>query len=165
MGWNCHDCACTVRNKNVVCNPNRNLLSVYRVNGIASAKDTSLFFCKVRALKVALLCGAFNVCFYGSLLFCGCKLCNKGVLRGNNHVCGTKKCVAPCGVYAELFPCGGASFCNGKVNFCTFAASNPVLLHKLYAFRPVKFIQALDKLVCIGGNLKNPLADSLVCYR
>ena len=66
-----------------------------------------------------------------------------------NHVCGTKECVASCGVNCKGCVCGFSVFvCNCKVYFCTFRLTDPVFLHELYAFRPVKSIKIIiDTLV------------------
>ena len=36
MGRNSHDGSCSVGNENIVCNPDRKLMSVYRVDGIGT---------------------------------------------------------------------------------------------------------------------------------
>jgi len=56
VGGNRHNCAGTVTDQDIVGNPNGNALAVYRVDRIAAAEDTGLFFGKVGSLKIALAC-------------------------------------------------------------------------------------------------------------
>ena len=162
---NSHDCACSIAYKNVVRNPNWNKLIVYRVYCVASAENTCLVFCKVGALKVALLCGSLDIVFNSLFLFRRCKLFDKLMLWSDNHVSCAKKCVAACCVDAELVFCRFSVFVgNLKAHLAAFASANPVFLHQLYAFRPVKRVKVFKKLVRIVCDSQNPLADCFVCY-
>ena len=50
--WYCHDGTGSVGNEYIVCNPDRNALSVHRVDSIASREYTGLILCQVCSFQV-----------------------------------------------------------------------------------------------------------------
>ena len=121
VGRNGHDCACSVRNKNIVCNPDWNKLAVYRVDCIASAEYTCLVFCKVSTLKVRFFCCLIDIFFDGFFLLWSCESFYKFVFRRDYHVGSTEESVASCCVDCELLVGRLSVFvCNGEVDFGTF---------------------------------------------
>ena len=85
------------------------------------------------------------------------------MLRRDNHVCGSKECVASGSVDLELLV-GRFSVLVGdsKINLGAFASANPVSLHCLYALRPVKAFQIFKQAVSISRDFKNPLTDDFM---
>ena len=136
---NCHNCTRSIRNKDVICNPYRNELSVYRIDCVASAENAGLVLVQIRSFKVRFFCRKFNIFFNKSFLFRRSKLLYKRVFRRNNHICCAEQRITARCVYSKLLVSRVTVLVRyGERNFCTGRFSNPVALHKLYAFRPVK---------------------------
>ena len=160
MGRNSHDGSCSIGDEYIVCNPDRKLLSVDRVDGIGSGEDTSLVLCKVCPFQIRLVLCGFQVFLHSLLLLWSGKLLHQRMLWCNYHICGSEESVATCCVHFKVVV---ALF--KLEEYCsTFASSDPVALHGLYRFRPVKVIKALEKLIAIGCDLQHPLSDVLLFH-
>ena len=84
------------------------------------------------------------------------------MLWRDDHVCGAKKRVASSCVDAQFFVgCLSVLVGHGKVNFGADGLSDPVSLHDLYAFGPVKLVKVLQEALGVFGDFQNPLADCL----
>ncbi len=81
-----HDRTGSVRRKNVIRYPDRNRLSVNRIDRIRPREDAGLCFGKVGAVEVALEGGLFTVGFDLWLLLNRRQLINQKVLRRDNHI-------------------------------------------------------------------------------
>ena len=162
VGRYSHNCTCSVRNQNVICNPDWNEFSVYRVYCIASAEYTGFIFCKVCTFKIRLLCSFFLIFLYSLCLLRSCDCRNDFVFRRNNHVSCTKQSITASCVNCKLIICRLSVFIGYcEYNFGTCRFSNPVVLHCLYTFRPIKFIKVVIQAVCIFSNFQNPQRSHL----
>ena len=153
MRRNSHNRASSVRSQNVIRNPDWNLRSVYRINSVASCKDSCFVLVQVSALKVGFFCGLFNISFYCRFLFWSCEFLKHFVFRRHYHVSAAKKRVGSCCVYFQIFSASVSVFASDfKFNFRTARFSNPVFLHELYTFRPVKQIKIFKETFCVIGD-------------
>ena len=83
------------------------------------------------------------------------------MLRGYDHVRGTEEGVASCGEDLELSVGIILKALYLEEHRCAFGFSDPVALHELDALRPVHQVQVIQKPLCIGRDLQDPLADVL----
>src|SRR3989338_10979849 len=73
------------------------------------------------------------------------------MLRRNREKCNAEQCI-----YARREN-GKFIFVDFKNSFRTIAFSNPISLHCLYSFRPVKFVYFFQKFLCVICNFQKPL--------
>ena len=82
------------------------------------------------------------------------------MLRCKHHKGSAVQCIRSCGINRNLF----ISAFYREIHLCTIGLSNPVRLHLLYLFRPVKLVQICQKPIRIFGNAKHPLFEVLFGY-
>ena len=98
-----------------------------------------------------------KILFYSLFLLRCSKLLNKRMLWCYNHISCTEESVTTCCVYFKII----VALLKLKEYCSTFTSTDPVALHCLYRLRPIKIIQALEKSVTVGSDLKHPLSDVL----
>ena len=154
-----HDRSGTVISENVIGQPDRHLCTVQRVDRVGSGKYAGLF----------LILHTVYVGFHGSLedillylffmIFRRKALCQR-VLRSQYHEGRSMKSIRTCGVDSNLL----VSSLYREIHFRTVGTSDPVGLHLLNFFRPVQFVQILQKAVCVLGDAQHPLAKVFLGY-
>ncbi len=154
MGRYSHDGTGSMGCQYIVRNPDWNLLAIDRVDGIGTCEYTGLVLVELSAHQVRLLFCFFAVSIHSSLLLWCRNFFNKRMFRCQHTVCSTKQCIAAGCKDCELLVCA----IDPKDNIGTHRLADPVALHFLGGFRPVKIIQAFQQLFCIGSNLHDPLA-------
>ena len=82
------------------------------------------------------------------------------MLGAHNHIGGSEECIASGGVNGELV----LFSCEGELNLCTGALSDPVLLLSGDTLNIINTVQTLDKLFGVLGDLQHPLALNLADY-
>ena len=94
---------------------------------------------------------------HGLALRWGGKRIHQGMLRRQHHVGGTEQGVRPGGEHADggLFRAVGSG--DGKVHLRALAAPNPIGLRLLGDFGPVDFLQVVQQLLRVLGDLEEPL--------
>ncbi len=153
---NGHDRASSIRNKDIVRNPDRDFAPIHGVYGVGAGKDTGLVLGKIRALEVALSGGFFHVIVDFFPLF-RCRDCvYKRMFRRKDHVGRTKKRVWPRRVYLERF----CVPLDGKNHRSAFGFANPVALHQFNRLGPVQIVESVKKPVGVIGYFEHPLADA-----
>ena len=163
MCRNRHDGTGSVIHHNVVGDENRNFLSVYRVDAVASGEYAGLLLRQRSSLDFGLVLTFFLICFYCSfILRAVSEFRYKRMFRGQNHVGYAEQRVRTRGVNLKLL----FEVLNLKGHFRTGGTADPVLLHQLYLFRPARhFVQVLQQTIRIIGNLQIPLRQALLCHR
>ena len=160
---NRHDGTGSVIHHNVIGDENRNPLSVYRVDSIASGEYAGLLLCQRSSLDFGLVLAFFLICFHCSFIFRTVgEFRYKWMFRRQNHVGYAEQRVRTSGINLKLL----AEVLNLKGHLRTGGTANPVLLHQLYLFRPARhFVQILQQAIRIIGNLQIPLGQALLCNR
>ena len=81
------------------------------------------------------------------------------------HVSCPKERVGASGIHAQL-TLSRLTFCgsDGKVNFGTGRATNPIALHVLDAFGPIELIEAFEQALSIMRNAQQPLLQIFALY-
>ena len=158
MGRNCHDGSCSITDEYIVCDPDRNLLSVYRIDGIASGEYTCFVLCQIGPLKITLMLCFIDIFLYSFLLLCSSKFFYEAVLWSDYHVCRAEEGITTSGIYFKVF----VHPINLEKYRCSFTATNPVSLHRFYGLWPVKGIEIFKKTIRICGDFQNPLPDVLL---
>ena len=133
VGRYCHDGTGTVADEYVVGDPDGDLLSVYRVDGIGTGEDTCLVLCEVCSFKIGLVFCGIEICFNCFFLLGSRELFNKRMLRCDYHVCCAEERVTACCVNFKLL----IELLKLEEYCGTLTSSDPVALHCLDAFRPV----------------------------
>ena len=126
MRGNRHDCTGSVGHKNIVRNPDRNLLAIHGVCRSQSVNlHSRLILCKLGALEVRLLRRLLPVSHESVIIpdFI-LVLIDDRMLRGNNHVGRAEQSVRSRRVDAELILLAR----QGEIHFRTGGLSDPVSL-------------------------------------
>ena len=81
-----HDGPCTVTHQDVIGHPDRNLVTVDRVDGITAGKDPCFTFGQVGTVEIAFQGGIRNIFFDSFFLFRSCDFIHQFVLGSHHHV-------------------------------------------------------------------------------
>ena len=178
MPWNGHDCPCTVGGENIIGNPNRNLGSIGRIDGIGAREHAS--FLSIRRLPIGIAQG-FCMQLIGSdplrkLWFDQSEdSVNQFMLRSEDT-----KCHAENGIHARRknIECQGTTAApnlkpmlvwhrglgairhpHGELH--AFTATDPVSLLAFDPFWPIQVVQVINQTLGILGDLEEPLGYPL----
>ena len=95
MSRYCHDRTCTITHHYIVCNVDRDLLAVYRVDSLKSLNShTGLVFYKLCSLEFGFLCTLITICS-DLIHVCDfiCIFVNDRMFRCDYHECYTKQSI------------------------------------------------------------------------
>ena len=154
MCRNCHDRACTVAHHDIVCNKDRDLLAIDRIDCRQPVNaDTGLLLDKLCTLKLGLLCADIAICLnLTKVLNLILILINQRMLRRDNHKGNAIKGIRSGRVNAKLL----IQSVYLEVYKCTGRLSDPVDLLLLDICRIIYRIQPLEQFVCILCNTQIP---------
>ena len=153
MGGDGHDGSGSVAHQHIVRDPDGNLFSIDRIDGIGSGEDPCFFLGEVRAFQVAFGGALGAVLFHSMFLFRRGDGIYQRVLRGKNHVGGSEEGVRPGGVNSNRFSV------QGEVHFRTFRFAYPVALKQFNGFRPVQGLQLVNEAFRVVRDAQHPLAQ------
>ena len=159
MRRNRHNGAGSVRNQNIIGNPDRNIFFCQRVDRIRAGKDAGFLLCKFSPLKVGFFCCFVNVLLHGGFLLPADNAHHERVLWSKHEVGCPENSVRAGGIHGNLFVVVRSG--KEKVDFCSGTFANPISLHHFNGLRPVKFFQVFKEPLRIGGDLEHPLPDVL----
>ena len=157
MRRNSHDRTCTVGDKHIIRDENRDFLAVYGID----RPDTDqlhaglfLFIGKLGAVEIALFSGLglvgvdfVDVLDLGSIFF------DERMLGRDDHIGRTEERIGTSGVNAKVLSGGG-----GKIHLRAFGAANPVFLLDVDAVDEIDKREVVNEALGIGGDTKHPLA-------
>ena len=150
----CHDRTGTVAHHYVICDKDRNLLSVHRIDrGKTIDADTGLILYKLGTLKLCLFRALIAICLnrikVADAVFV---LIDQRMLRCDYHEGNTVKGIRSRRVNAKLI----FNAVYGEVYKCSGRFSDPVYLLLLDVCRIIHRIKPFQKLVCIFGDPQIP---------
>ena len=147
-----HDGARAVAPQHVVRHPDRDFLSVDRIDRVGAGEDAGLLLGQFGALKVALAGGGDAVRRHGLGLLGRRDLRHQRMLRREDHVGRAEQRVRPRREHADRFAA------DGEIDFRAFALADPVALHFLDALGPVEAVEVRQQPLGVRGDLEHPLA-------
>ena len=115
MGWHCHNCASTIIDQDIICNPNRYALIIHWVNCITTGKDSGLFFIEGFSLNLCFTNGLTYISFNFFFLFRCSNFFNKRMFRRQHH----KGC-APQSIWAGCKNFQWIVLFSMKGDYCSF---------------------------------------------
>ena len=151
MSRYCHDRTGTIGHQNIIGDPYRNLLAVYRIDCTQTTKDhTCLILCKLSTLKIRLSCCHLTV-LLDLIPVCDLILIliDQRMLRRDNHIGCSKQRVWTRCIDTKLL----VLILQAKINLSSLRTSDPVLLGNLNLLNIIYIVQILDQLICIFCNL------------
>ena len=117
MCRNCHDCACTIAHHYIICNVDRNLLTVDRVDTFQSLNTYTCFvFDELCSLELSFLCTFVTIC--GDLVhicYFVFVLVDDRMFRSDYHESNTEQSIRSGCINFKFF----IDAVNIKVNECT----------------------------------------------
>ena len=159
MRRNRHNGAGSVRNQNIIGDPNRNRFFCQRVYRICAGKDAGFLFCKFSPFKVGFLCRLVNILLYNVFLLPADNAHNERVFRSKHEIGCPENSIRPSSIHGNLF----VFIRSGKVKvyFRSGTFPDPIPLHHLNGLRPIQLFQVLKEPLRIRSNLEHPLPDIL----
>ena len=147
MSRYCHDSACTISHHYIVCNVDRDLLAVNRVDTLKSLdSDTCFIFYKLSSLKLCFLCTLVTIC--NDLVHIRnfvCIFVNDRMFRCDYHESYTKQSIRSGCIDFKFL----VDSVNIEINKSTFGFTDPVDLLLFYIIRIVYVFQTFQKLICV----------------
>ena len=146
----CHDGSGTITHHYIICNEDRNFLTINRINSLQALNlHTGLIFYQLGTFKFCFLRALTAICF--NRIHIGNAVCifiNQRMLRSHNHEGNTKQGIRSGGIDLQLL-INAVYF---KVYKCTGRFTNPVYLLLFYICRIIYMIQTFQQFICILGN-------------
>src|SRR5262249_45845644 len=138
-----HDGRGAVGGQDVIGDPDRDFLLIYRIDRVGAGEDASLFLGQFGTLQIALAGGLGLVRLDGGFLLVRGDGINQGMLGGQHHVGGAEERIWARSKDADrsFGPSSGHGWGQRKIDFGTFALADPIALHLLDRFRPVHLLQ------------------------
>ncbi len=158
VGRNPHYRSRSVAHNHVIAHQDGDGFAVYRVYRMAPGKDPQLLRLGGGPLDLILPPDPLHELQHLFLPFRPRhQPAHQGMLRGQNHVRDPEESIRPGGKGAQLQL---GKFLYAELDFGTFAAPDPVLLHDLNSFRPAGELgEILQQPFRIVGYLQEPLAQ------
>jgi len=151
-------CAGTVAHHDVVGDPDRNLLAVDGVDGVAAGGNARLLLRQLGALQVG-LGGALGPVGLDLVALLGDgDAVDQRVLGREDHVGGAEQGVGPRGED------GHGLAVDGEVDLGPFTAADPVALQQLDALGPVEVLELVDEPLGVGGDAQHPLLQGTALH-
>ena len=160
VGRDAHDGAGTVICQYIIGKPDRDLLLIQGIDGVGSGKDAR-FLLILQTVYIGLHGGVVDIFVYS---FPGLGRCQRGcqlMLRRKHHEGRAVQSIRPGGIDRDLL----FSSLDGELHLCAVGFSDPVGLHFLYFFRPVKLVQIIQQPVRVFGDLQHPLTEVFLGHR
>ena len=142
-----HDGACTISHHYIICNIDRDFLSVNRIDTFKSLDSNTCFiFYKLSSLEFCLLCTLITIC-NDLVHVCNfvCIFVNDRMLRCDYHESYTKQGVRSGCINFKFL----VDSVNIKINESTFGFTDPVDLLLFYIIRIIYIFQTFQKFICI----------------
>ena len=146
----CHDSSGTITHHYIVCNEDRDLLAVDRIDCLQALNlHTGLVFYQLGTLKLGLLRTLSTICLdsvhIGNTV---CVFVNERMLRSHNHERHTEQGIRSGGIDLQLL----IDAVYLEIYECTGRFTDPVYLLLFYISRIIYMIQTFQQFVCILGN-------------
>ncbi len=171
-----HDRAGAVTGQDIVGDPNRNRVSINRIDRVAASEHTGLaFVATVGAFAITLERSFFAVLFDFVGVVTGRQPRDHRVFGCYDHVSRTEQSVRPRRVNPQRriacisgeSRCGSLAFpsiqfgfaADVEIDFGTGAATDPILLQFLDPGRPLQIIQPVQQAFCVRRDSQHPLTQ------
>ena len=128
MARNRHDCAGSIADEDVVCDPDRDLFLVHRVDGESAGENAGLFLGQFRPFEVGFGGDFFLVFANSGQLRFGCHPIDQRMLRGKYHVGRSEERVWTGSKNRDQI----VDPIHAERDRGTFTAANPISLQSLY---------------------------------
>ena len=148
---NSHDCTGTIGHQYIIGYPDRDLFSVYRIDGGQTIDlHTRLLLGQLSTLKIRLLCSLLTVSYdlvvVFDLIF---EFIQIRMLRRYDHISYTKQSIRSGGIDLQFF----FFIFQREFHLSTVGTTDPVLLGNFYSLDIIHAVQIIDQLVSISCDL------------
>ena len=155
MCRNRHYRARAVAHQDIIRNENRDFCIVDRIDRThAIQPDAGFALIQLRALKIGFACSLLAISAHGinvRQLFR--PLFNRRMLRRNDHIGRTEKCIRAGGINGQL-----VAFRSDEINLRTGRPADPVFLLGFDTFNIIYLVQIVNQPLGVFGDFQHPLA-------
>ena len=147
-----HNGSCTIARQYIIGNPNRNLLSRKRIDGIRTRKN-SCYAAIWNSLTLGALFCTFQILLHSNRLSRRCQLRHQFALRCQYHKRNTKHRIGTSGKNRKLL----FAVFYSETNLGSFGATYPIALRFFQRRSPVYLFQSVEQTLGISRYTQTPL--------